>query len=209
MKTKMILILVFASYSICNGQSDSITQNKNIYGVNLGCVLYGAMHSLDYYSNFSVERKKHCFAFGPIIGLNLRLVKDYDIYPITGNYKINGLHLIYQKNPNTKGKVFDFYFQNECIARYYTNNGATDWYISSPPPYTPYKGRLIEFADYIGYGFKMKFLKNFYINQSIGVGITYRKTVIEYAVDGYDINKKETQPSFIIKMGLGYNFNRK
>ena len=129
----------------------------------------------------------------------------------TGQHSLNGLHLVYQINPNSKGKIFDFYFQYEFIFLYYTDKGTTEnmyKYSSQNFPLTlSYKSHQTEIENTIGYGFKFKFLKNFYLNQNIGIGIGYNAINIDYG--DYRFNKSrhyyELIPGFNI--GIGYKFD--
>ena len=72
-----------------------------------------------------------------------------------------------------------------------------------------YKSHRTDIADFIGYGFKVKFLKNFYLNQSIGIGIRYYSSVSDYEDTKYSSYQKDTELGVLLKLGLGYTFDYK
>lgn len=211
MKTLLILLLIVSTI-FCIGQTDTIVPPQKNLGVNIGLMPSFILDDFNYYANFTIEKGKHFFAIGPLIGLRLEMNRHSTSSPVAGQYWLNGINLIYQKNPNTKGKRFDFYFQNEFLLFYYTDRGI-DKYVNVPNQnYSitkSYKSHRIFVEDCIGYGFKVKFLKNFYINQSIGLGVSYSSLVIDYGDPLYNIIRDYFDPGLILKMGIGYTFKNK
>jgi|GEM_PF-5493250 len=209
-------ILIAVSVNCCIGQTDTIlTTPKFILGVNTGTMIHGMADALDYFAHFTIEKKKHFLAVGPIVGLKLKMDGQYSEDFIAKQYRLNGLHIVYQINPNPKGKRFDFYFQNEFIFLYYIDKGIGYVQVYYPAIHLvdaipqSYKSHLACIEDYIGYGFKVKFLKNFYFNQSIGIGILHSAEAINYEDATYNIRSNDTNPGVILKMGLGYTFKNK
>src|ERR1035437_875880 len=213
MKTLLILLLLVTA-NICYGQKDTITPKNIILGANTGIMIHGHAYAFDYFGHFTIEKGKSFLAIGPVIGLKLKPTNGYDYNPVDGQYQLNGLHIVYQLNPNPKGKRFDFYFLNEFMFLYYTDKGVLPFYYLNSyynyiPVYKSYKFHQTDLEDYIGYGFKVKFLKNFYVNQNIGIGIIYTSSVIDYGDVDYNRSNHSFEPSIILKLGLGYTFNNK
>ncbi len=211
MKTKTFLILLLlGSANICLGQKDTIVPRKIILGVSIGVMPSYITGGLDYQAHFTIEKGKSFFALGPIVGRTNKMDLFYDRYHNIGQYALNGFHTVYQINPNPKGKRFNFYFQNDFIFLYYTDKGTTENVYQYNSYYYPltksYKSRQTQIEDFIGYGFKVKFLKNFYMNQSIGVGLVYNSTIIDYGDVNFNRRSKWIEPGAILKLGLGYTF---
>ena len=213
MKLKtLLIILILGSTDICFGQTDTITHKKFIFGVSMGTMNSIEPESFDYYSHFTIEKGGSFFAIGPVIGNKLKIQRYY-LNSVSSVYQLSGLHAVYQLNPNTKGKRFNFYFQNEFIFLYHTDKGVNYVYIpnsyNSFPVPRSYKSHETGIADFIGYGFKVQFLKNFYLNQSIGIGVVYNYSKADYGDISLNYTEHGFQPGLILKLGLGYIFNKK
>jgi hypothetical protein len=64
-------------------------------------------------------------------------------------------------------------------------------------------------AGYYGFGLKEKFLKYFYINESIEAGIEYNSKTIDYGDINCNIKEHDYNPDLIFKIGLGYTIDYK
>lgn len=195
---------------ISTKQTNSIASPPIILGLNFGIMPSYTGAQLDYYSNFTIERGKDFIALGPIIGQKAE-INYYNLHTERGAYALAGFNFVYQRHPNPYGKIFDVYFQNEFIFRHYSDEGIN--YLqqsnSSYQVTRSYKSNQSDIEDYIGYGCKEKFLKNFYFNQSIGIGVVYHSTMIDYGDINYNTNEHDTHLGLMLKMGIGYKFDYK
>jgi hypothetical protein len=213
MKLKTLLIFLLAASAITSfGQKDSIVPKKYILGVSMGTIVDGNVNGINYYAHFTIEKGKHFFAIGPLIGRQLQVQTWWDEARAQGKMHLNGVHCVYQINPNSKGKIFDFYFQNEFIFHYNFSNGVIKYdyddygnYLTTPIS-RPYTFHQTDFEDFIGYGIKIKFLNNFYMNQSLGIGISSSYLTSDFGNSRYNRKLKDTQTDFLFKFGLGYIF---
>lgn len=216
MKIKALLILLLTVSAITSfGQKDSIIPKKYILGVSMGTIVDGNVNGINYYAHFTIERGKHFFAIGPLIGRQLEVLTWWGEVRALGKNRLNGVHCVYQINPNSKGKRFDFYFQNEFIFHYHFSNGEIKYYFDESGNYLtvplsrPYKFHQTDIEDFISYGFKVKFLNNFYINQSIGIGISSSYSTFDFGNSRYNKKLKDTQADILLKIGIGYIFVKK
>lgn len=196
-----------SSPAVSFAQIDSFASKKTILGLNISVMPSYEWEGLDYSANFTIEKGKNFLAAGPIIGMKLKLINDYEDN-VSGQYGLTGFHIVYQRKVKLKEKRFNFYFQNEFMYHYYTDEGIYYAIWSSSNIETPkaYKSHATDVEDYIGYGCKIIFLKNFYFDQSFGLGIKYFSEVIDYGDAIFNKNFTENYPSATIKMGLGYTF---
>lgn len=184
-------------------QADTMASKKIILGINTGSLISGGSGGLNFYAYFTLEKGKSLFAVGPVIGPEFKIAL-FGGSPVHGTYGLNGFHTIYQINPNNKAKRFDFFFQYDFFYLYHTYKGIETY------PYNKgaYNSYQINIENYIGYGFKVKFFKNFYLNQSIGTGAIYTSYTLDYENFQGQTNRA-FEPSLIIKIGLGYKFDYK
>lgn len=210
-----LLVLLFYSANICLGQTDSIAKQKIVLGINIGIINDGRAE-LGCYPNFTMEKGQSFFSLGPIIGLKKKIYSNPwdNFYFYSGKYALTGFNAVFQISPSTKKKIFQSYFQNELIFHYYIDNNTTNLVYTNQgvellPAPIPYKTHQMVIGDYIGWGFKVKLLQNFSVNQSIGMGIEYYSTVQDYGDINYNRNDKYFRPGLILKVGLGYKFDCK
>ena len=214
MKT-FLIILLYGTTDICLGLTDTITTKKIILGVSAGIMAEEYENSFDYSAHLTVEKGKSFFAVGPIIGQKPILDNSANLSnPRFGQYQLTGFHFVYQINPNPKGKRFNFYFQNEFMFHYTTDKGVNQFYYTQNfynpiPVIKSYKSHQTLIEDFISTGFKVRILKNFYINQSIGIGLFYSSTVVDFGENNYNKNWHDIEPDIILKMGVGYTFSNK
>lgn len=209
---KLIIFLLFSSSCSCFGQADSIAGKRIILGVNTG-TLFGS-HGDGAYSNFTMEKGHSHFEAGPVFGRKKSLRYAYHDYYYSGNFTLTGLNAVYQISLNTKRKIFQSYFQNELFFHYFIDNNTTkEVYTNQGHQFLPepisYKSNQTIIGDFIGWGFKVKFLNNFYVNQSIGMGIEYYSTVRDYGDINYNRKDKYFRPGVILKLGVGYKFENR
>ncbi len=206
----LIILFLFGSADICFGQKDSIAVHN--IGVCAGGLNYRSGYGVVYYAHFTYEKRKSFFAFGPVIGQKLRISWENDSYPVSGQYRLNGFHFVYQLNPFSKKKRLGFYFQNEFLFHYYTDKGVDKVYETIQHQWIPaiksYKSHQTDISDYIGFGFKEKFLKNFYLNQSLGIGIGGSSRVADFGDINYNRNNQYYWAGLMLKIGLGYTFDK-
>lgn len=212
MKKRIIFLLCCSSF-ICFGQADSIAGKGIILGVNAGTVVgskgFGA------YSNFTMEKGHSHFEVGPVFGSKKNLRHAYhDYYFYSGNFTLTGLNAIYQISLNPKRKIFQSYFQNEFFFHYFIDNNTTEGVYTNLgfmflPTAMPYKAHQTILGDFLGWGFKVKFLKNFYINQSAGFGMEYYSSVLNYEDISYNRKDQYFKLGVVLKLGLGYKFDYK
>lgn len=190
---------------------DSNASKKNIFGVSLGTMNSLSSDWADYTSQFTIEKGKSFFAIGPVIGNKLKLERNGNNV-FSNQYHLTGFDIVYQYTPKQKRKVVRFYFQSEFIFLDHVNEGIDQLYIRNPIDNKyyfvdkPFKSHQTDVAGFIGCGLKVKFLKNFYFNQSFGIGITYYSKVADYEDVAYSINESYTESGFLLKVGLGYTF---
>lgn len=212
---KLIIFLLCCSSGICFGQADSTSGKRIVLGLNVG-TLFGNEGDGAYY-NFTMERGGSHFELGPVFGSKMDLSHGSNDNYYNGNFSLTGLNAVYQISPNTKRKIFQSYFQNEFFFHYYIDNNTTKELYSNYghqflPAAISYKSHQTIIGDYIGWGFKVKFLNNFYVNQSIGMGMEYYATVLDYkdiSYNSYNRNDRSFRPGVILKLGLGYKFDYK
>ncbi len=194
-----------------NVPKDSIVPQKPLLGINVGAMPSYYFEGLDYYANFSIEKGKNFLSFGPIIGLKLELKNEYE-GQIKEQYGLTGFYLIYQSKIMPKGKKIDFYIQNEFILHYYTDNGTELYWGNNSfpnPTSKSYNAHASDIEYYLGYGCKIRFLKNFYFDQSFGIGIRYCSAASHYGDNTYNWSAVRIMPSASLKMGIGYTFKNK
>jgi len=218
-KIFLTTVCFFAVTFYCAGQSDSTHKKKYNLGIGIGTSVSPATHGLNYSADMTVEKGKSFFAAGLIIGPRIRICPYITIggYEETspGQNRINGFHTLYQFNPNPKGKRFDFFFQYEFIYLLYQDQGN---YFNYYPAYVigttlypsqlklvNYQSNYLYLENYIGYGFKVKFLKHFSLTQCFGIGHLYYLSKFNN-----DILYGPTHSfSGNVKVTLNYYFGRK
>jgi len=188
----------------CIGQVDTCRTKKIILGISACTFISNDIYGINYYGSFTADKNKNRLTTGPIIGLIWKLNSDF-LYakPESKQIGINGFYLGYQLFPNTKGKTFDYFIQDQFIFQYYKDNG-----VDSEFPNDSYKSNLLNIGDFIGFGYQVKFLKRFYFTQSIGIGVIYKHLSVDYS-NLPDHDDKGRYFSWTTNLGLGYKFDFK
>ena len=115
--------------------------------------------------------------------------------------KIRGVIISFQLIPNKKEKIFDLFFvSNISILNFKKYEYSTSPYYSN---YYETKSMSL-FEPTIGYGFRLKFIKNFYLTTDVSFGYSFQKTT--YA-DESSLKQKELIGNILF--GLGYKFSFK
>ncbi|PCJ23286.1 MAG: hypothetical protein COA97_12005 [Flavobacteriales bacterium] len=209
MKPLCCAIIFLVISNISNGQVDSV-KSKVVWGVNVGSLLSQASEGFNYYIYATAKISKSFFALGPVLGPKLKISRYNYSYSTNEQYKLNGFHFVYQINPNPVGKVFNFYFQYQFVYLYYRDEGVEyigGYYNNGVSTLEPYKSHRIDIESFIGYGFNLKFSKNFYLSQSVGIGLTYESTSVDMEnPDLIDDNDGYFGPSLMLNASLGYKF---
>lgn len=201
---------IISNSAISTRQIDPLSSPKIIFGFNIGIMPSYQWEGLDYYALFTLEKGKNLFSGGPIIGQKAE-INNHDNHSFNGIYGLTGFNIVYQRNPNPNHKKFgvDLFFQHEFILRHYNDQGTSYVNDHNTSVFQFYKSRQSDIQGYLGYGCKEKLFKNFYLNQSIGIGIIYRSTVINYEDTKYNSNEHDTGLGLLLKMGIGYKFDYK
>lgn len=212
-KLLYIFLIIFSTAESIFGQKDTTgtTPEKIVWGTSIGTLYSIASYSLNYFAYGTLDKGKSFFALGPVLGPKLYFNDGAPHYPQSGEYRLNGFHCVYQINPNPERKRFDFYFQYQFIFLYYQTEGNNYDFVNGAIVTYPYNAYLSAVENFIGYGFKVKFLKSFFLTQSISIGLNREHTLIDHDnpnFHDYDYGYS-WQPDFMINAGLGFNFNKK
>jgi hypothetical protein len=201
---------IISNSTISTGKIDSLASPKIVFGFNIGIMPSYQWEGLDYYALLTLEKGKNIFSGGPVIGQKAE-INNHENHSITGVYGLTGFNFVYQRNPNPNHKKFgiDLFFQHEFILRHYNDQGTSYVNDHNTSVFQSYESRQTDIQGYLGYGCKEKLFKNFYLNQSIGIGIIYRSTVINYEDIKYNSNEHGTELGLLLKMGIGYKFDYK
>jgi hypothetical protein len=169
------LALSQASFS----QTDSAAANKIRHGISVGAFVSGVPGYPYYLVSYSISKGRNRVSIGPVLG-----EKGGGYLGYSGGTNISlqntsffkGLSGVYQFFPNPSGKRYDLFFQYEATWQYFNydgiNTGSANWI--TIPNYSScwYVGQ------YVGYGLRVRFLKNCEITHIIGLGnLTGRYTV--------------------------------
>lgn len=198
-------------------KKDSIP-NKAVWGINIGSALYTYTNNLPAYANITLEKGKNAFELGILTSkIDFYGGHYYDYYyygsvtPPSNKYTITGVNIVYQRFPKLYKKRHKFYFQNLLTATHVSFNGTRNIvqsYIPMVIKSSNYNAQETIVMDYIGYGCKVNLFNNFYLDQCIGIGMGYGSSKISY--DGYSDNIGHyTHGSFLLKLGIGYRFEKK
>lgn len=185
MKRTLIIIISLILISNHTFGQDSIKTKKLEFGICIGSNVSYATHGLNYFGYITIEKGGSLFAIGPVVGPKLKITRMRGNEPHyrTGEYRINGFHVLYQINPNPEGKIFDLFFQYEFNFLYYKDRG---YEYDDPLLKGAYKAHDIYIENNVNYGFRLKIMKNINLNQSIGIGyLYYRSWINELNIDGY------------------------
>ena len=199
---KKYIVFLILLYSL-NGFAQNIeeAEKPQSLGTQTSMLLISGIGVPNYSLHFTIDTKKNFFSIGPLISRNLDLSSSYYYGSgVKNGYTLNGFILQYRHYPNSKAKVFDFFFHNQFIFQYFKDKGEDGLMYYG---LDSYKSQLINTGNFIGYGFDVKFLKHFYVSQSVSAGIFYYNLTQDYEnID--DIVDKYHSPGFIINFGIGY-----
>jgi hypothetical protein len=201
MRRQFLIFLILLTTDYCIGQGDFIKVKKIIVGINTCAFIAGDNYCINYFALLTTDIKKNRYSIGPIIGPLWKLNDDFIYTPQSKSRQIgiNGFHLGSQIFPNSKGKTFDYFFQNQFILQYYRDKGVEFSFNE------PYNSHLIIIGDYLGGGYQLKFLKTFYFTQSIGIGFIYKHIIIHYK-NFPDNDQENHHISWTTNLGVGYKF---
>lgn len=217
MRKNIILItFLFFTTFLCSAQKDSTSQKK-VFGIKLGFAPSFSNDGLTYNANISVEKGKNFVAIGPIFAEPVpRWNYNSQSYPLAylsdKKISLNGINFVYQRNPNPKGKRFDFYFQFLFNFFNYKDKGFDDYTILNNQIYMinlAYSLHKSALSSTIGYGFKCKIIQNFYIFQDLGIGAGYTRLLVNHDAPNFSTNRKNFDSIIGFNLGLEYGFDRK
>ena len=193
---KTILIIAALSFisrlGIC--QVDS-TKKEIEYGFSINDI---------YKANFNISPQLTISYGGILAKVGPLYGKSEMTYGYTSELekkKINGGILTFQINPNKKGKIFDFFF----VVNFVCANYKKDKYRTTPMYSNNFENtELFTLESTFGYGFKVKFLRHFYITNDIAFGYSFQK--LKY-VDGSTSTRDGATGNLLV--GVGYYFKIK
>jgi hypothetical protein len=204
MKTPIFAIVLL----ICSLHSFSQYSNRNLKwekGINVSAFASVMTEGLAVSPNFSLSKDKNTFDIGPIIDGIFS-----DRYP-TG--KLSGLALGYQCNPNPKGKRFDFFFRYNLYLKREKVSIEDNWFYAGVTEESKMYGSYNFLEQHVGFGFKIKFLKNYFFQNEIGAGYLYVKSNLTNKIteNGIITERKSSRGyggiTGQVKLTLGYVFN--
>lgn len=178
-------------------RSDSIKLKKAIH---LGYTGHGSFENTGFTIAFAIRNPKHTFLIGPSIRLGS-----------TGP-QLSGGALTYQFYPNGINRTFSFYFLDDLS---YSTLGyseeRTTW-INGIEYESTYESSKAYLANYFGYGFDLKIVKGLYLDQSLALGIAFKRrnyslTVPELPSNSYSYDEKllsRGEVAVALKIGLTY-----
>jgi hypothetical protein len=200
------------------GQTDTNkrSNNKTSFGITVGTTASLVLERLDYEPYLTIEKGKNFFEAGPVIGNNRKIERYWsDSYESVPEKKssLNGFHFVYQINPNQKAKVFDFFFRVQLAFLNFKSNGiALAGSSNYPNGYLysdqPFKANQRIISGLFGYGFNIKFLRNFYLSQSVNFGISQNFIHVDYG-GGVNNDSKKITPEMMFTLGVGCVFEKK
>ena len=218
MFTKQIYFLLLLTLtSNCFGQRDTtVAPKKFIFGTNIGVYLSAGSQAINYTPALTIKTKHTQFLLAPLIGPKwCVLYRENRPEPMPQpTFNLNGLNATFQVNPFPTRKVIDFFLEYNVgfqYIKYQEQNTILDYnyityrYTTHQEYYNLYRTNL---ENCLGLGFKIKFLRNFYFNQSIGLGMQYTFYSVGYP-DDYVKTEKYFSFDLIAKAGIGYTFERK
>ena len=175
-------MILFTAVSIA--QKDSSTNLTN--SINLS-VSYGGDFNLN--PNYSFQIKRHDFSIGP----TLMLFPWW--FTTNRTITVSGINFNYQFHPFRKQNIFDFSLQYNLIYQHYYH----DHEIES----VSYNS----FQNHLGFNNRIKLMKNYYVDLSMGIGNYYYQCNFHDFVTNKKSSRDYSHLSGIIKFGIGYNFN--
>ncbi len=194
--------------SFCNGQADTLETKKGSWGANIGLLVSQDTDGYNKYIYGTYKKANSFIAFGPVWSpKRLYFGKGYS--SAFDGLKLNGAHVVYQYMPRMLSRHLNLFFEYDFLFKYNSGSGVdhrsfyqNKIYVNDSQPYKSY-GASIE--NYLGYGLRVNFLKHFYLNQSIGIGLHYTNISIDYE-HIEDFKESYLEIGALIKLGIGCNF---
>ena len=206
----LLYLLIFSLTTSCYSQKDTSQSinKKIIWGANIGTILSYNGYGPNRHIYFTAEKRKSLITIGPVWGPQLQ-IRPTNINP-KGNrvWQLNGIHLAYQFHPKPKAKTFEFFFQYQFIFLQYIDRDTDEYIRINNNQGEKYKSTLRSFGNIFGIGYKIKFLKNFYLTQTAGIGIIYESMKVDYETYS-DYNTYSYYPDVMTNIALGCTFNFK
>ena len=197
---------------IANMDAEQPKKTKLVWGTNVGVFNMGN-DIINSYANLTLNHGKNYYALGVTYG-NYDISNYGNIYK-NGNLAVpfTGINAVYERTlfPNRR---IDMGFHYDFIYQTFGGSGlGAITQISGGTAYTyyvPYYTKLKYIKNYISYTFKEYVFGNFYLNQSLGLGIIYHKWHIDYP-DNASHNQKahNAELGLLLKFGIGYKFATK
>ncbi|MGB3948981.1 MAG: hypothetical protein WBM13_13435 [Bacteroidia bacterium] len=181
--------------------------SKAIWGVNTGIQPIFEAGTTTQYTNLTFQKSRNEFEFGLLMGeKNLSFYGSIAVEP--KKYGLKGINLVYQRISKPHSQRFQFYFQNLLCYSYSYFNGRAYLPHGYYPITKSYHADQTILSNHLSYGCKIKFLKNFYFDQSFGLGFVAEFRKVNY--ENYYISKNtEGYLGVLLKLGVGYTFNKK
>lgn len=151
-------------------QTDSASAKKYRHGISVGTFVSGVPGFPYYLISYSISKGRNRVSIGPVFrqkgggstnwtARNVALQND--------NY-LKGLSGVYQFFPNPRGKRYDLFFQYEATWLYFNYDALIE--NSGIWTRTPNYASCWYLGQYVGYGLRVRFLKNFEITHNVGLG---------------------------------------
>ncbi|MCK4699784.1 MAG: hypothetical protein KAT38_05605 [Bacteroidales bacterium] len=210
LQTFIFLILLTARVYPQNEPTDKTSEVPKAvnFGINLSYTALLPNHVVAATPGFVLNFNKFSFLIGP------RTYLDNNTFDKSKH--LRGIQVSCRFFPNgiTSEKRFNFYFLYDFAFSIIITEHSHQIY--HHPDLQHYISKCITTVNYItnhiGYGFQLKIIKGFYINQSLQLGIAHYSDKLEIIVPDKPILSEEVsssqEPAFdaMIRIGLGYNF---
>ena len=169
---KCLIFLFAVNLNQASAQIDSIPKKQKDfeYGFRSGIYFTSYQYRITYFSQFTLTKGIHEFAFGPSFGRAPSFYQPFDAMNYGKKKLFNGVDFSYRILPNGKGRIFDFYFQFDYLQKWGKGIGY-DRINNYPNLYDQteddVKVKSMASIFLFEYGFDIKFLKYFYVGTSI------------------------------------------
>lgn len=147
-------------------------QSKLKFAIDLGAQ-YNEVNQqmrLEYLPGVSIQGGSHILKFAPIIQQYTTEARNNP-----EDLRLTGLATSYFLNCPSSKSYLDFFFVYEFKAQWFNDHWTGNVFDSDKGVYKEYGYESEEFfsSNTLGYGFKLKFGKHFYVQQSIAAGVRY------------------------------------
>lgn len=147
-------------------------------------------------AGFIVERGRYFLGFGPV-GAMVEVQSANAQNFITRKHHVTGFHVTYQYRPHSLLRRFDFFFAANFIWQKHKETFLNNY--DNSQYFNPYIVRSDGMDGQIGYGYRLKFLKHFYLSNFVGLGLNENHV--------FSDNVNNTEDNRISQKGLGYVIN--